>query len=64
MNVRQGEDKTTWYRSERFYHTSEGWWIGTRENTEIGPFESQKDASMELCLYVREINTAHFKIAI
>jgi len=63
MRVRQGDDKKTWYRSNRFYHTIEGWWVSTREHTELGPFNSEEDADMELCLYIRKINLFDIQIA-
>ena len=63
MRVRKGDNKETWYRSERCYHTNEGWWISTREQVELGPFNSQEDASIELCLYIRKINMDNYQIA-
>jgi len=56
MNLRHGEKQHTWYRSDRFYHTADGWWFSTREHTELEPFISEKDAEAELFLYIRQIN--------
>ncbi len=56
MTNRSGEQSKPWFRCERYYHTAEGWWFQTREDTELGPFESEHDAEMELCLYVRDMN--------
>lgn len=56
MYVRHGEENKSWFRSNRFYHTNEGWWFQTRENTELGPFSSHSDAEAELMLYIRQIN--------
>ena len=56
MSVRHGEENKSWFRSDRFYHTNEGWWFQTRENTEQGPFSSHHDAEAELSLYIRQIN--------
>ncbi len=56
MHNRIGEKKHSWFRCQRYYHTSDGWWFQTREKTEMGPFDSQKDAEMELLVYVRETN--------
>jgi len=56
MNLRHGEQQHTWFRSDRFYHTADGWWFTTREHTELGPFVSEKDAEAELFLYIRQIN--------
>lgn len=55
MQVRHGEENKPWLRSDRFYHTSEGWWFQTRENTQQGPFSSHKDAEAELMLYIRQV---------
>lgn len=57
MKLRAGEVSKAWFRSDRFYHTPDGWWFQTRENTEEGPFASHKDAENELCLYIRQNNT-------
>ena len=62
MRVRGNDVKKNWYRSERFFHTVDGWWASTRENTELGPFESETEASNELCLYIREVNMCLRKI--
>ncbi len=56
MKMRSGEEKRAWFRCERYYHTDEGWWFQTREKTERGPFDSQHEAEMDLCLYVRRLN--------
>ncbi len=58
MRVRTGEARRPWFRSERYYHTNDGWWFLTRENTEKGPFTSQYEAENELILYIRQINQA------
>lgn len=56
MEFRAGEDAKSWFRSDRFYHTGDGWWFQTRENLEQGPFRSHKEAEQELCLYIRRAN--------
>jgi len=58
MRTRAGENSRPWFRSERYYHTGDGWWFTTRENSELGPFSSQKEAESELILYIRKVNTA------
>ncbi len=63
MKVRKGDNKKSFFRSERLYHTGDGWWISTREQTELGPFDYQDDASVELCLYIRKINMYNSQIA-
>lgn len=56
MSVRTGETKKTWFRSERYFHTESGWFFITRENTQEGPYNSQKEAENELTLYIRHLN--------
>ena len=56
MRTRTGEAARPWFRSERYYHTGEGWWFMTREKDELGPFRPQNDAENELVLYIRKIN--------
>lgn len=56
MQKRAGEEKKSWFRTERYYHTNDGWWFLTRENVEQGPYESQLEAENELFLYIRKTN--------
>lgn len=56
MNVRSGEAKKTWFRSERYFHSGDGWFFITRENTQEGPYNSHKEAENELNLYIRHLN--------
>ena len=56
MRTHAGEAARPWFRSERYYHTGEGWWFMTRENKEEGPFTSQHEAENELILYIRHTN--------
>ncbi|MCO7224545.1 DUF6316 family protein [Pleionea sp. CnH1-48] len=55
MQVRSGEDKKTWFRSDRFFHTADGWFFITREASQKGPFNTQKEAENELTLYIRHM---------
>ena len=52
MQTRNGENPHPWFRTERYYHTKEGWWFLTREKTEEGPFVSQHEAEDKLNLYI------------
>ncbi|MBV1907720.1 MAG: hypothetical protein KUG78_00270 [Kangiellaceae bacterium] len=56
MHTRSGEATKPWFRSERFYHTGDGWWFMTREKEELGPFISQREAENEVVLYIRQVN--------
>ena len=56
MRTRNGEAARPWFRTERYYHTNDGWWFLTREKTEEGPYSSQIEAENELILYIRRTN--------
>lgn len=58
MRIRSGETRQSWFRSDRCYHTGDGWWFTTRENEELGPFHSQGEAENEVVLYIRKVNMA------
>ncbi len=48
MNVRQGEEQKSWFRSERFLQINSEWYFITRERKEEGPFSSKQAAEAEL----------------
>ncbi len=54
MAVRNGELSKSWFRSDRFIHTNQGWFFVTREQNQQGPFTSHKEAENELNLYIRQ----------
>ena len=58
MPHRKNDMKSTWFHSDRTYHTPEGWWFSSREHTEEGPFQSEKDCEVGICLYLRDVNLA------
>ena len=53
---RAGESEKTWFRSERYFHINDKWFFYTRENTQEGPYESKREAELELNLYLRHAN--------
>jgi len=63
MKRRSGEKVKAWFRSERFYHTGQGWYFMTREGEEYGPFDTEHDADSELMLYIRSVNMCQNSIA-
>ncbi|MCZ6642771.1 MAG: DUF6316 family protein [Gammaproteobacteria bacterium] len=44
--VRRGEQEKNWFRSGRFFKVSGAWFFTTRENINIGPFQSELEAKM------------------
>ena len=60
MDVRQGEQKKTWYRGDRFLHINDKWFFMTRELTQEGPFRSREEAERELNYYIRQVN--HYSV--
>ena len=53
--VRDGEKPRTWYRSERIYHSRQGWYFHTREGIEVGPYTCRFDAEMDLEVLVKAL---------
>lgn len=56
MDVRSGEESKSWFRSDRMMHVNDHWYFVTRENTQEGPFNSRREAELELNLYIRHAN--------
>ncbi len=42
------ESEKTWYRSERFFLVNGEWYFSTRENIDIGPFNTIDQARLGL----------------
>ncbi len=55
MHVRSGEQEKTWFRTDRFLRTENGWYFLTREQTQEGPFNSRDEAERELTYYIRHM---------
>ncbi len=56
MTVRTGEQDKHWFRCDRMMHVNDQWYFVTREMTQEGPFQSRREAEMELNLYIRHVN--------
>ncbi len=57
MQVRVGESEKTWFRSDRFLRTANGWYFLTREQTQEGPYQSKAEAERELDYYIGYMST-------
>lgn len=55
MDVRQGEETRNWFRSRRFVCVNGKYFYQTREGTTEGPFDSEKEAGLDLLLYLRHV---------
>ncbi|TQV84645.1 hypothetical protein FKG94_03745 [Exilibacterium tricleocarpae] len=53
MKIRRGETEMHWYRADRFFSTSDGWFFLTREGENVGPFENRQEAERAVVLYIR-----------
>lgn len=53
MDVRKGEQERNWFRSDRFTMVNGKWYFQTREGAFEGPFDSVREAQMDLLLYLR-----------
>lgn len=50
--TRKGEVAKFWYRSDRFIKIDNQWYFTTRENREVGPFESRAAAEHGLGIFI------------
>lgn len=55
MEVRSGEVANTHFRTNRYFCISGNWYFSTRENLQIGPFESRDDAEVEMMFFMRHL---------
>lgn len=55
MTNREGETAATHLRTTRYYCISGQWFFSTRENLQVGPFQSQDDAQVQLMLFLRHL---------
>ncbi len=57
MAARDGELDRAWFRTDRFVHTTNpnnGWYVSLREGDMLGPFDTRREAEVELVLHMRE----------
>jgi len=59
MEFRRGEEERVWYRFERFYRTSDGWFFTTREGSEVGPFANRHLAENGARIFLDSIRKRH-----
>ncbi len=60
MDVRKGEAERHWFRSDRFELVNGQWYFQTREGSLVGPFDSVREAELELLLYLRHAEDTLF----
>jgi hypothetical protein len=48
-------DQQVYFRANRFHRSNSHWYFVTREDTDVGPFESKELAEAELAHYLGEI---------
>ncbi|SDW93441.1 DUF6316 family protein [Marinobacter mobilis] len=61
MDVRHGEESRSWFRSSRFVCVNGQYFYQTREGSTEGPFDSAKEAEMDLLLYLRHAEDCVFQ---
>lgn len=44
VNIRAGEEGKLWFRSDRFFKIADKWFFSTRDNQDVGPFNSRIEA--------------------
>ncbi len=52
MKAREGENRESWFRCNRFYNLKGKWFYSTREGIDFGPFESKEEAADELNKFI------------
>lgn len=52
MKAREGENRESWFRCNRFYNLKGKWYFSTREGVDFGPFESKDEAISELDSFI------------
>ncbi|WP_375171731.1 DUF6316 family protein [Marinobacter sp.] len=60
MDVRKGEAERHWFRGDRFELVNGQWYFQTREGSLEGPFDSVREAELELLLYLRHAEDTLF----
>lgn len=57
MISRRNEQEKTHFRTERIYSVNGQWRFMTREQKDMGPFVSRREAETELLRYIREMES-------
>lgn len=55
MNVRNGEQDKTWFRSKRIFKVQDKYYFSTREEEDVGPFDSFEKAEDGLKAFIDAI---------
>ena len=58
MTARDHEQWKAWFRTDRFVHTTtpgNAWYVSLREGDMLGPFDSRRDAEVELFITLRHL---------
>ena len=58
IKAREGENKESWFRCNRFYNLKGNWFFSTREGVDFGPFESKAEAEGELQAFIARYQQA------
>lgn len=45
--IRTGEDAGVWFRTNRYFAVGEAWFFATRENVDVGPYDSKEAAERD-----------------
>lgn len=66
LGTRTGEEDKFWFRSDRFFTSDSKWYFTTRENRNVGPFETREAAKHGLEIFIESIcdNKTTFEHAI
>lgn len=58
QSVRSGEQHRTYFRTERIFMSNGEWYFAIRDGAPRGPYNTKKEAEVELMLFLRSFLTA------
>lgn len=58
MKAREGENRESWFRCNRYYNLKGKWFFSTREGVDFGPFDTQQEAETELQDFIARYQAA------
>ena len=52
VNIRDGEESKLWFRSDRLFKIVDKWFFSTRDDQDVGPFNSRVEAARALGAFI------------
>lgn len=54
MKAREGENRESWFRCNRYYNLKGQWYFSTREGVDFGPYATQNEAAEALQAFIKK----------